>query len=167
MGPLGLGSRQGPERPARAVALVPGRLGLVRGGVHSPLDLVVQGAVGVAVEALAIDAHGGGDDEAPHRLRDQRLQEDGGAAVVHVDIAVDGIHALPDPDLGGQVDHPVDAVERRVHRRPVADVADPDVDLAGPKGQGGRRIRAPGRSGRRAPGPRRRGRAGPGPGADR
>ena len=119
--PLPLRRGHGDERAAAIVERVPGRLGAGARLAHRVLD---QRAVGGAVEPLAVDAHGGGDHHALHRPVDQLLEQDRGAAVVDGDVAVHGVHALADADLGGEVDHLVHAGEGAAHQRFVAHVAD-------------------------------------------
>ena len=70
----------------------------------------------VAVEALAVDAHRGGDDDAPDRLVDQRLEQHGGAEIVDRDVALDRVHALADADFGGEMDDAVDARKSLLQR---------------------------------------------------
>ncbi len=70
----------------------------------------------VRYRPLAVDAHGGRDHDPSHRVVDQRLEQHRRADVVDRDVALDRIHALPDADLGRQVDHLVDALQRGGHR---------------------------------------------------
>ena len=88
-----------------------------------PLHVLQHVPARGAVEALPVDAHRGGDDDAAHGRTRERLHEHGGAEVVHADVARDRVHALPDADLGGEVDDRIDAAQRAAHGIEVADVA--------------------------------------------
>ena len=92
-------------------------------GVDEASDGTVPLAVRVDVEAFAIDAHRRGDDEPAHRLAGEPFQQHRGRKVVAADIAYDLVHALPDADLGCEMEHAVDAVERAVEQIGIAEIA--------------------------------------------
>ncbi len=87
-------------------------------------------SVGVRVEAFAVDAHRGGDDDALDRLRDQRLQKNGGAEVVGRDITLHRIHALADAHFRGEVHDVIHTIERPGHGIGVAHVAALELGVA-------------------------------------
>src|SRR5262249_6786091 len=80
------------------------------------------------IEALAIDAHAGGDDEAPDGLLSERLKEHRGADAVHGNVLLEAVHALSDADGGGEVDHRIDAFESAPEGVAVADITDDELD---------------------------------------
>ena len=92
-------------------------------------DVSVALAVGGGVEAFAVDAHRGGDDDAAGFRRDQALEKDGGAEVVGADIARDLVHALAHTHLGGEVEDAVDVLQGLVEQGGVADVAFEELDV--------------------------------------
>ncbi len=119
--PLPFGRGDGRQRPAAGVDRLPVGQPVAQRAARGILD---QRAVGVAVQALAVDAHRAGGDDAAHRRVDQRLEQRRRADVVGRGIAYDLVHRLADPDLGGEVDDAVDAAQRarspppcREHRR--------------------------------------------------
>jgi hypothetical protein len=69
---------------------------------------VYQRSVRRLVTAFAIDAHGGGDDQALDRIVDQLFQQDRRPQIIDPDIAGDLIHALADPDLRGEMEDAID-----------------------------------------------------------
>ncbi len=77
----------------------------------------------------ATGTFGGGDDDAAHGPLDQPLEQRRGAALVDRDVALDRVHALAHPDLGGEVDDAVHAAQRARQRRLVAHVAAQQLDL--------------------------------------
>ncbi len=121
---LGLGRGRRDERPPPPVQRVPGAIGIAPGADH----LLVDFAVGVPIKALAIDAHGRGDDDAANGPFDQLLEQHGGAQFIDRGVTLNGIHALADADLGRQVDHRIDPLEGVPHGVRVAYVADPQVN---------------------------------------
>jgi hypothetical protein len=88
-------------------------------------------AVGVAVEAFAVDAHRGGGDDAADRLVDQFFEQNGGADIVDRGVALHCVHRLADPDFGGEVDHAAHALERLGDGVAVADVGADQLDIVG------------------------------------
>jgi len=80
-----------------------------------------------AVEALAINAHAGGDDEPVKRpaLRafDHHFKKHRGAAPVDVGVVGNLIHALADPDPRGKMDHRIDIRQGAAYRSWHADIA--------------------------------------------
>jgi hypothetical protein len=78
----------------------------------------------VVVQAFAVHAHTGGNDQTLHRALRERLEQHRGPAVVHVRVVVDAIHALSHADRGGEVEHHVHAPEGVVDRLAVPHVAD-------------------------------------------
>ena len=62
---------------------------------------------------------------------DQRFEQNGRAGLVDRSVALDRIHRLPDPDLGGEMDDTVDALQRAGDNVLVADVADDQLGFIG------------------------------------
>jgi hypothetical protein len=93
------------------------------------LDRLSHCPVGVAVEALAVDAHAGGDDQPAHRILQERLEQDPGANGVDRAVVGDLVHALADADARGEVDDGVDPVDRLGDGGRIADVAFDQLDL--------------------------------------
>jgi hypothetical protein len=98
---------------------------LVEGAVVAGDDL----AGGGLVEAFAVEAHGGGDDETLDGGLDEDFEEDGGAEVVDGGVVFDFVHGLADADGGGEVEDGVDVVEGGFEGLAVADVADEEFDV--------------------------------------
>ena len=63
------------------------------------------------------------------RRFDQALHEHGRAEIVHRDVAFDRVHALPDPDLGREVDDLFDLAQRAAQPVRIADVSPDEFDL--------------------------------------
>lgn len=97
-----------------------GQLGL---GAERGVD---QAVLGAGVGALAIDGHGGGDDELAGALGGiyDGLQEDGGAVGVDIGIAGDLVHGLAHPDHGGFVEDDIDALQGLGDGIYIADIAE-------------------------------------------
>jgi hypothetical protein len=95
------------------------------------LGILDEVAGHVAVQALAIDAHRGGGDDAAHRMIDQPLEQDRGADIVGRGVALDFIHRLADADLGGEMDDAVDAVQRAGDCIAVADIGADEFGIGG------------------------------------
>ena len=102
-----------------------------------PRRVLNEAAVLIAVQALAVNAHRGGDDQPLDRPLDQRLQEDGRAEIVDPDVVGHVVHALADADPGRQMDDRIDAGQRALDRARVPDIARHALDL-------GVQIRGPG-----------------------
>jgi hypothetical protein len=96
---------------------------------RQPHGILHKGAVDGVVEALAVDAHGRGDDHPLHGIIDELLEQHRRAEVVHRHVAVDRVHALADADFGGEVDNLVDPRQCAPHRDFVAHVAADELHL--------------------------------------
>src|SRR5690606_29783840 len=81
------------------------------------------------VETLAVNAHARGDDETLDGTLDQRLQKNGGAEIVDGGVLGELVHALPDADHGGEVEHAVDAAKGLAHGVGISHVALDQLDL--------------------------------------
>ncbi len=93
-------------------------------------DIVQLGAVACGIKSFAVDAHGGGHDDPLNRVFHDSLKQCGCAEIVAGDVALDLVHALPDPHLGGEMEHAVRACDRIFHRLGIADVAPDKGHLA-------------------------------------
>ena len=118
--PLPFRRRDGGERTTATVDRFPVLLPVAQ---RLALGILDQRAVGIAIKALAIDAHRRGGDDAAHRPVDQRLEQHRGADVVGRGVAFHLVHRLPDADLGGEMDDAVDPIDRAGDRGLVANVA--------------------------------------------
>jgi hypothetical protein len=92
-------------------------------------DVLDDAAVGIPIEALAVDAHRGGDDDALHGIVDQLLEQHLGAVVVHRHVAVDGVHALSHAHFGCEMHDLCDAFQGAEQRGLVPHVADDHLHL--------------------------------------
>ena len=89
-------------------------------------------ASGVTVKTFAVNAHRRCNDDPAHAAASEFFKEDGSAAVVGADVAIYGVHALADANLGCQMkNHSFDAVQRLADERGIADVANYQADAAG------------------------------------
>ena len=88
-------------------------------------DIAVGGA---GILSLTVDRHGRGDDQLAHPIADggvvrQDVEEDCGAPGVHVYVALDLVHRLPDADHRRLVVDHVHALHRPLQRLPVAHIS--------------------------------------------
>src|SRR5581483_1741148 len=125
-GGLGLRCRDGSKDVAISIAQFPVPGLQLR---QTPFDARHQSSAGGAIQALAVNAHGGGHDEALDGILDERLQEDGRALVIDGGVVSDLIHALADTHQGGKVEHGVHALEGADELPGVADIAVEQLDL--------------------------------------
>lgn len=125
---LALGGGNRGERIAAMIAKVPvAGFQLGEGAIETGDDP----AIDIAVKALAVDTHARSDDEAFDRVIDERFEEDGGALVVRLGISGDLIHALADPDAGGEMIDRVDAIEGAIDGIAIAEIPDHQFDVGG------------------------------------
>ena len=83
----------------------------------------------VAAQALAVDAHRGGDDQPADRGLISASSSTAVPRSLTADIVGDLVHALPDAHRGGQVDDRVHAVQRPPDGHRVANVAADKLDF--------------------------------------
>ncbi len=122
--PLRRGLRD--QRPSLVVLRVPPAVGGARGADHVLVELAVE----VAIQALAVDAHGRRDHDPANRPLDQLLEQHRRAVIIDRGVAVDRIHALADPDFCGEVDDAVDPLQRLQELALVAYVGDDQLRIA-------------------------------------
>ena len=114
------------QRTTPRVERVPWR---VHPGSGLPHGILYEPTFRIAVQAFAIDAHRGCNDDAAHRILDQLLEQHGGALIVHGHIAIHRVHALPDAYLGREVHDPVHALDGIPHGIGITHVADENLRI--------------------------------------
>src|SRR4051812_47088541 len=95
------------------------------------LGVLDELALGIAVEAFAINAHRGSGEDAAHGTIDQRFEQYRRPSLVDGGVAFDRVHRLADADLGGEMDDAVDVLERAGNHVLVADITDDQLGFVG------------------------------------